>query len=131
MTLDAAIKYMSDFAEIFKQSAACFTNNNQDNNTMREYYEEQANAHIQIARWLEDYKRLSSEKEQDIYERAYKDGYDKGYDQGRFNGYRKAVNDFNKHIALNSHGAEIGDDQDTYDLIDDLCKEWEKFSDIK
>ena len=94
MTLDTAIKYMSNFAEIFKRSADSFTNNNQDNNTMREYYEEQANAHIQIARWLEDYKRLSTEKEQDIYERAYKDGYDKGYDQGRFNGYREAIDDF-------------------------------------
>lgn len=33
---------------------------------------EQANEHQQIAEWLEDYKKLKHETEQDIYERAYK-----------------------------------------------------------
>lgn len=50
----------------------------------------------QIADWLEDYKRLCTEKEQVIYERAYKDGYDKGYSDGRFAGYNKAIDDFVK-----------------------------------
>lgn len=49
--------------------------------------------HGYIAEWLEDYKRLCTEKEQDIYERAYKDGYDKGYSDGRFAGYNKAIDD--------------------------------------
>ena len=43
---------------------------------------------------LEDYKRLKSEKEQDIYERAYRDGQDKGLSDGHFAGYNKAIDDF-------------------------------------
>ena len=43
-----------------------------------------------------NYKRLSSETEQDIYERAYKDGYDKGSSDGYFVGYNKAIDDFVK-----------------------------------
>ena len=37
-----------------------------------------------------------AEKEQDIYERAYRDGYDKGSSDGRFFGYNKAIDDFVK-----------------------------------
>ena len=48
----------------------------------------------QIAEWLEDYKRLAKETEQDIYERAYKDGLDKGLSDGLFFGYNKAIDDF-------------------------------------
>ena len=48
----------------------------------------------QIAEWLEDYKRLAKETEQDIYERAYKDGLDKGLSDGHFFGYNKAIDDF-------------------------------------
>ena len=39
---------------------------------------------------------ICTEKEQDIYERAYRDGYDKGYSDGRFVGYNKAIDDFNE-----------------------------------
>ena len=55
---------------------------------------EQAKEHEQLAEWLEDYKRLKSEKEQDIYERAYRDGQDKGLSDGHFAGYNKAIDDF-------------------------------------
>ena len=48
----------------------------------------------QIAEWLENYKRLAKETEQDIYERAYKDGLDKGLSDGHFFGYNKAIDDF-------------------------------------
>ena len=37
---------------------------------------------------------VKSEKEQDIYERAYRDGQDKGLSDGRFVGYNKAIDDF-------------------------------------
>lgn len=52
----------------------------------------------QLAEWLEDYKRLSRETEQDIYERAYKDGLDKGLSDGNFFGYNKAIDDFKKEV---------------------------------
>ena len=52
----------------------------------------------QLAEWLEDYKRLKSEKEQDIYERAYRDGQDKGLSDGHFVGYNKAIDDFAETI---------------------------------
>ena len=48
----------------------------------------------QLAEWLEDYKRLAKEIEQDIYERAYKDGLDKGLSDGNFFGYNNAIDDF-------------------------------------
>lgn len=54
--------------------------------------------HGYIADWLEDYKRLCTEKEQDIYERAYRDGYDKGSSDGRFFGYNQAIIDFAKRL---------------------------------
>ena len=50
----------------------------------------------QLAEWLEDYKRLAKEIEQDIYERAYKDGLDKGLSDGNFFGYNKAIDDFSE-----------------------------------
>ena len=59
---------------------------------------EQAKEHEQLAEWLEDYKRLKSEKEQDIYERAYRDGQDKGLSDGHFAGYNKAIDDFTETI---------------------------------
>lgn len=63
---------------------------------------EQAKEHEQLAEWLEDYKRLKSEKEQDIYERAYRDGQDKGLSDGHFAGYNKAIDDFEKSLIGNS-----------------------------
>lgn len=53
---------------------------------------------LQLAEWLEDYKRLARETEQDIYERAYKDGLDKGLSDGHFFGYNKAIDDFAKEV---------------------------------
>ena len=55
---------------------------------------QEAEEYEQLTEWLEDYKRLKSEKEQDIYERAYRDGQDKGLSDGHFVGYNKAIDDF-------------------------------------
>ena len=43
---------------------------------------------------VEELKRLKTETEQDIYERAYAEGRDKGYSCGNFCGYTKAIDDF-------------------------------------
>lgn len=70
----------------------------------------------QLAEWLEDYKRLARETEQDIYERAYKDGLDKGLSDGHFFGYNKAIDDFaellretrdNRTLRVNCDDLEI------------------------
>lgn len=92
MTLDEAIAHAKEVAERNRRQ---WKNCPADRREIAHQTCEQcAEQHEQLAMWLEDYKRLSTEKEQDIYERAYQDGYNKGYDQGRFNGYYKAIDDF-------------------------------------
>ena len=56
----------------------------------------------QLAEWLEDYKKLKHETEQDIYERAYKEGQDKGLSDGRFVGYNKAIDNMVTSLIRNS-----------------------------
>ena len=92
MTLDEAIVHEKELAEEnYLQGMLCHANPDDeelDGCIKRGKY------HEWVAKWLENYKRLSSETEQDIYERAYKDGYDKGSSDGNFFGYNKAIDDF-------------------------------------
>lgn len=57
-----------------------------------------AEEHEQLAEWLEAYKQLSIETEQNIYERAYFEGQNKGISDGRFFGYIKAVDTFSHEL---------------------------------
>lgn len=87
LTIDEVIKNQRKLAEEFRQ----FRN---IGGVFKEKAKKQIREYDQIAEWLEDYKRLKSEKEQDIYEQAYRDGQDKGLSDGRFVGYNKAIDDF-------------------------------------
>ena len=71
----------------------------------------------QIAEWLEDYKRLAKETEQDIYERAYKDGLDKGLSDGHFFGYNMAIDDFEEAMLELEKYRTIGTVSELQDLV--------------
>lgn len=96
MTLDEVIAHEKRLAEEnYLQGMLCHANPDDEE---LDGCIERGRYHEQLVKWLENYKRLSSETEQDIYERAYKDGYDKGYSDGNFFRYNKAIDDFVKSL---------------------------------
>lgn len=96
MTLDEVITHEKRLAEEnYLQGMLCHANPDDEE---LDGCIERGKYHEWVAKWLENYKRLSSETEQDIYERAYKDGYDKGCSDGNFFGYNKAIDDFVKSL---------------------------------
>ena len=84
-----------------------------------ENYKKCAEYHKQLAKWLEDYKRLKelfSTCEQEIYQKAYKKGQDKGFSDGHFFGYNKAIDDFAEKLKP---------------IIDEKIKGWTNSDDLR
>ena len=106
ITINEAITNEKERAEKNRNLA-----DNLNNDSNKKQCLKQAKEHEQIAKWLEDYKKLTQETEQDIYERAYKDGQDKGLSVGRSLGYNKAIDDLVSELHSlefdNAYGVNI------------------------
>ena len=107
MTIDEAIKHAREKAkEQRKDHKECTHREFYGCNGCADYYSKSCNEcaeeHEKLAGWLEDYKKLKHETEQDIYERAYKEGQDKGLSDGRFVGYNKAIDNMVTSLIRNS-----------------------------